>query len=91
VGTLYVDCYPLSGERPERLSTIITEANAQICSGADHYRLEEEYRFTAAAAISSAVARYLVGQDIYCSTRSAEHRDCMALLEGCATKVIKGM
>jgi len=91
VGTLYIDCFPQQGERPEHLSKILRKANEQIVTQSDHYRLETDLEFgKAGAAISLAVAVYLTGQDVYASMRLAEHRDCMALLEGCAVKTIKG-
>ena len=92
IGTLYIDCLPV-GETTVSLSTIIAEANAQICTTADDYRLEPDLGYgRAAGAMSSMVLSMLPFEaDVACSTRLAEHRDCLSMLESLASRVVRGL
>jgi len=95
IGILYVDCLPVGPEAgvTTKLSSIIAEALDQEGLN-DDYRLEERLGFGKAAGFLSTIVARTIGQgplDVSCSTRLPEHRDCLAMLEGMAAHVIKGV
>ncbi len=92
IPTLYVDCVPYGSEDFTHLSRLVAEAKDQLGYDMD-YRIEDENAFgKAAGRLSDAVASLIVpGDNVLASSRLAEHRDCLAMLEGRAGQVVKGV
>ena len=89
---LYVDCVPYGSGDFTPLSRLVAAAKDQLGYDMD-YRIEEENAFgKAAGRLSDAVAALIVpGDNVQASSRLAEHRDCLTMLEGRCGQMIKGV